>query len=262
MYILPDILPDINIIRVKRKGLTDDKLGIVKMELPSEEAVDDVLKYKSKLNNMEDETISNIYIRQSQPDDTRTFQHNDRLLIKAIDPHGEKFKYLRSGRIVHIADHGGQGHDRGSYRGRGGPGRGRGGPGRGRGGPGRGRGGPRGRGSGHARRGQRNQTTADYSKWTRSDKKPGENVPHNPQPGNVTGGASGGAQHAQNQQSQRQGSAGISGGAQRGPHSTQGQPTQGMQGHPGGTQGNQGQPQMSRENIGSQSGGQHDTPPA
>ncbi len=172
-------LPDINIIRAKRKGLTDDKLGIVKMELPSEEAVDDVIKCKHKLSSMEDETISNIYIRQSQPDDTRTSQHNDRLLIKAIDPHGEKFKYLRSGRIVPITD-------RGGHRGRGGPNRGRGGPGRGRGGPGRGRGGPRGRGSGHARRGQRNQSPADYSKWTRSDKKPGQNVPPNgPNPQHV-----------------------------------------------------------------------------
>ncbi len=79
------------------------------MELPSEEAVYDVLKYKYKLNNMEDETLNNIYIRQSQPDDTRTFQHNDRLLIKAIDPHGEKFKYLRSGRIVPISDLSGHG---------------------------------------------------------------------------------------------------------------------------------------------------------
>ncbi len=164
-------LPDINIIRTKRKGLTDDKLGIVKMELPSEEAVDDVLKYKHKLSSMEDETISNIYIRQSQPDDTRTSQHNDRLLIKAIDPNGEKFKWLRSGRIVPITDSGGRGHGRGGYRGRSGPQRGR-------GGYGRGRGGPRGRGSGHARRGQR-QTPADYSKWTRSDKKPGQNVPPN-----------------------------------------------------------------------------------
>ncbi len=156
-------LPDINIIRAKRKGLTDDKLGIVKMELPSEEAVDDVIKYKYKLKHMEDETINNIFIRQSQPDDTRRFQRNDRLLVKTIDPNGEMLKWLPSGDIVPVEEHGGRGgHNRGGHRGQRGPYRGH-------GGPGRGRGGPRGRGSGHARRTQRNQTPADYSKWTRSD---------------------------------------------------------------------------------------------
>ena len=65
--------------------------------------------------------------------------------------------------------------DRGGHRGRGGPNRGRGGPGRGRGGHGRGRGGPQGCGSGH-RRGNRNQTPADYSKWSKSNIKPGQNV--------------------------------------------------------------------------------------
>ncbi len=186
-------LPDINIIRAKRKGLTEEKLGIVKMELPSEEAVDDVIKCKHKLSSMEDETISNIYIRQSQPDDTRTSQHNDRMLIKAIDPNGEKFKYLRSGRIVPITD-------RGGHRGRGGPNRGRGGPNRGRGGQ-RGRGGPRGRGSGHARRGNRNQTPADYSGWSSVSSKNGQGQKPNPNGSTLPGngyGPPGKLQHTQN----------------------------------------------------------------
>ncbi len=245
-------LPDINIIRAKRKGLTDEKLGIVKMELPSEEAVDDVIKCKHKLSSMEDETISNIYIRQSQPDETRTSQHNDRLLIKAIDPNGEKFKYLRSGRIVPISDFGG----RGGHRGRGGPNRGRGGPSRGRGGPGRGRGGPRGRGSGHARRGNRSQAPADYSNWTRSDKKPGENVPPNgpnvnghttasksssngrATNGNHTGNGATNPPHAPT--SSQTNMSGTPGGPQHN-QGTQGKP-HGSHGTPGGTPVAQGQP--------------------
>ncbi len=149
-------LRDINIVRVTRKGLTDERLGIVKIELPSKQAVDEVIKSKHKLNQFEDPSISGIFIRKSLPDEVRQQQRNNDMIIKYLDPQGLLTKTKR-GDIVPTN------HGRGGYSGRG-HGRGRGGRGRG----GRGRGSPRGRGGGHTRgggRGFRTQGTVDYSAW-------------------------------------------------------------------------------------------------
>ncbi len=149
-------LRDINIVRVTRKGLTDERLGIVKIELPSKQAVDEVIKNKHKLNQFEDPSISGIFIRKSLPDEVRQQQRNNDMIIKYLDPQGLLTKTKREDIVP-------TNQSRGGYGGRG-HGRGRGSRGRG----GRGRGSPRGRGGGHARggrRGFRSQVTVDYSAW-------------------------------------------------------------------------------------------------
>ncbi len=143
-------LRDINIVRVKRQGLNEERLGVVKIELPSKQSVDDVLRNKKKLRQHDDPNVNGIYLRQSQPDEIRQARRNTNILLKHCDPEG-LFRMNARGDIVRQS----YDNNRGGYSGRG----------RGRGG--RSRGGPRGRGSGHARRhGFRNQIPADYSAWT------------------------------------------------------------------------------------------------
>ncbi len=113
-------LRDINIVRVTRKGLTDERLGIVKIELPSKQAVDEVLKSKHKPNQYDDPSISGIFIRKSLPDEVRQQQR-----IKYLDPGPQGLlTKTKRGDIVPTN------HSRGGYGGHG-HGRGRGGRGRG-----------------------------------------------------------------------------------------------------------------------------------
>ncbi len=152
-------LRDINIVRVKRQGLNEERLGVVKIELPSKQAVDSVLRNKTKLRQHESPSVKGIYLRQSQPDEIRQARRNTNILLKHCDPEGV-FRMNARGDIVRRSSD----NNRGSFNGRG---RGRRG-GRGRG---HGRGGPRGRGSGHARgnvTGFRSQTVVDYSAWSQA----------------------------------------------------------------------------------------------
>ncbi len=143
-------LPGIEVVRAKRKGLTEESLGIVKIELHSTHAVTVVLENKRLLMENEDSVISGIFIRQSQPEEVRRAIRNTNIMLREFDVDG-KFRTNVKGDIVP--------RSRGNYRGQRGRGnRGRGG--RGRGGPGRRGHGGRGRGSrGHGH-------IPDYDKWS------------------------------------------------------------------------------------------------
>ncbi len=143
-------LPGIEVVRAKRKGLTEESLGIVKIELHSTHAVTVVLENKRLLMEHEDSVISGIFIRQSQPEEVRRAIRNTNIMLREFDVDG-KFRTNVKGDIVP--------RSRGNYRGQ----RGRGNRGRG----GRGRGGPRGRGHGGRGRGsQGHGHIPDYDKWS------------------------------------------------------------------------------------------------
>ncbi len=136
-------LPGINVVRAKRKGLTEERLGILKIELQSTHAVELVLENKSKLTDHENSDINGIFIRQSQPDEVRRSIRNTGILLREFDVDGQ-FRMTARGDIVR--------RTRGNYRGQ-----------RGRGN--RGRGNNRG---GRGRRGQRVAGhTPDYDVWSR-----------------------------------------------------------------------------------------------
>ncbi len=123
-------------VRTLRKGANDNYVGIVKIELGSEQEVETVLQHAKKLSEHPDPSVSKIFIRPSKPDIERMNDRSWNAVLDVVDPN-------RSSLFVH-PKWGGVRKTRGGFRGgnRGGRGRGRGRGGRGA--RGRGRGGGRG----------------------------------------------------------------------------------------------------------------------
>ncbi len=144
-------LPGIPVVRTLRKGANDNYVGIVKIELGSEQEVETVLQNAKKLAEHPDPSVSRIYIRPSKPDIERMNDRSWNAVLDVVDPN-------RSSLFVHPR-WGGVRKTRGGNRG----GRGRGG-GQGRG---RGRGARSARGRG--RGGSQQQSGIDYDNaWSPS----------------------------------------------------------------------------------------------
>ncbi len=119
-------------VRTLRKGANDNYVGIVKIELGSEQEAETVLQNAKKLAEHPDPSVSRIFIRPSKPDIERMNDRSLNAVLDVVDPN-------RSSLFVH-PKWGGVRKTRGGFRGgnRRGHGRGR---GRGaRGARGRGRG--------------------------------------------------------------------------------------------------------------------------
>ncbi len=117
-------LPGVTVVRALRKGVKEDYVGIIKIELASEEEAKTVLQNKKKLGDHPDSSVNSIFLRPSKPDGDRKQERNNREFMKIVDP-------TRS--MLYMDEYGNvkpKGSGRGGFRGSRGANRGR---GRGRG---------------------------------------------------------------------------------------------------------------------------------
>ena len=85
-------LPEIKIVKVEQKSGFNSDVGLIKIELESEEAVKEVLRQKRKLRNAPMKELRDIFLRKSKSEEALVSERNQDIILREM---GVQNEYIR-----------------------------------------------------------------------------------------------------------------------------------------------------------------------